>query len=180
MAGSREAGRSLGRRPTSLMAELTLAGEDHCGVGFVGGLDAFLSAHRAARLNHGAHTGLGGLLDAVSKWEERVGAHHGAFGVVADQTRLVHREERRVDPRHLSRANSNRRAFTAQDDCVRFHAADGAPGEAQIPPLALRGMALGNDAPFGCAAVARGPLLRQKSAAHALVVEGVLTPARAT
>jgi hypothetical protein len=54
------------------MEEETLAGEEHRHAVLVCGIDAFLIAHRASRLNHRCHTYLVRGIDAITEWEEGV------------------------------------------------------------------------------------------------------------
>src|SRR5258706_3840328 len=164
-------------QPSSLMAELTLTREHHRDIEFVSGLNHFLVAHRAARLDDRRDTGFSGLLDSVAKWEERIGAQHRALGVVTSDARLVHRKKSGVDSRHLTGADSDRGAVPRQNDGVRFDAANRAPGELKILQLRLCRRALRHDPPR-FTAIARCTFLREKTASHPLVVERVFPPLR--
>src|SRR5712671_4927767 len=164
-------------QPLSLMAELTLTREHHRDIEFVSGLNHFLVAHRAPRLDDRRNTGFSGLLDSVAKWEERIGAQHRALGVVTSDARLVHREKSGVDSRHLTSADADRGAIPRQNDGVRFYAANRAPRELKVLQLSLCRRALRHDPPR-FPSIARGTFLGEKTASHPLVVERVFPPLR--
>ena len=56
-----------------LVSEVADSGKEHCETKAVGGVDDFLVALRAARLNDGGGAGFGDFFDAVGKGKECVG-----------------------------------------------------------------------------------------------------------
>ena len=63
------------------MPEVAVAGEDHGHAGFVSGGDDFFVTDGSAGLDAGGGAGIDGGLEAVGKWEHRVGCNDAAFGV---------------------------------------------------------------------------------------------------
>ena len=90
--------------------------------------------------------------------------------------RLVDGEERRVHPRHLPRADPDRRLAFGEEDRVRLDRRHGGPGEPQIAPFYPGRFPFGHDLPRrlrGLAARVEA-VLHEEAAADALEVPGGL------
>src|SRR6478609_8368879 len=88
------------------MPKMTDAGKDHRHLAFIGGSDYFFIAHRTARLNRAAGTGIGRGKKPIRKWEKRVTSQRAALKREPRFLRFPDCNPRRIDARHLSGANS--------------------------------------------------------------------------
>jgi hypothetical protein len=90
----------------------------------------------------------------------------------------VHREKGRVQARHLTGSDADRRAAASEDDGVGLHARHRPPGEQEVGALLLRGHAPRHHLPRLRAHVRGGALLHEHAAPHALEVECAWRPPR--
>src|SRR5271170_4484345 len=104
------------------MPEMSRAREDHRDPGRVGGGDHFGVAQRAAGLDHGGRARLDRRDEPVGEGEERVGGYDRADGrrrpLSGRVLRLLRRDARGIDARHLARADANGGAVLGVDDRV--------------------------------------------------------------
>ena len=145
------------------------AGEYHGHAVFIGGGDGFLVAHRPTRLNDGADTGFGGLVDAIAEREEGVRGHHRALHFQPGVTGLDTGNARTVDAAHLPGADTDGHRVLAIDDRIGFHILADAPGEQQVFHFCLVGGAFGNDPGFVIQRKVR--LLHQQATVHAFEIQ---------
>src|SRR5579871_1854132 len=100
------------------MPECPAPREDHRDTVFVRCRNDFRVLDRPTRLHDSAYPGLHGLIHTVAKWEKGVRSQGGAASVVTRELRLVPRQERRVDPGHLTRTNPDRGTVLRDHDRV--------------------------------------------------------------
>mmetsp|Transcript_22708 Transcript_22708/g.63850 ORF Transcript_22708/g.63850 Transcript_22708/m.63850 type:complete len:218 (+) Transcript_22708:23-676(+) len=122
-----------------LVAEVSLAGDDHGDSEAISGVDDVLVSDRSPRLDDCGHTGLGGGLQTVGEGEEGVRGEHATRGLLA---RLADRQVHRIDPVGLSRADTHRSEVPHEHDGVRLDVLGRQPGEAEVRLLLWRGLLL--------------------------------------
>ena len=116
-----------------------------------------------------AHAGLEREPRAVREREERVGRERRAVEVVAELPRLLDRDPHRVDAAHLAGADADRPQVLGDHDRVRGDVLADAPGEEQVAPVGLAGLAADDDHPLAVLDVAVA-VLGEQAADHAPVV----------
>lgn len=62
----------VGIRPNFLVSKMSHTGKYHGNAMLIGGFDDFFITHRATGLDNALNASVGGVVDAVSKWEKGV------------------------------------------------------------------------------------------------------------
>ena len=110
------------------MFEVPHARKNHRQAVLVGGGYNFVVADRSAWLNYGRDSVARCFVDAVAKWEERIGREHRA----CHRKLRTHRANlHRINARHLSRSNAYRLVLACIDDRVGFRVLADRPREQQ-------------------------------------------------
>src|ERR1035441_5123044 len=124
---------------TSSVAEVTTIGCDHRRTGTVHGGHDLLVAHRPARLDDRAHSGLHRELGTVGEGEVGVGGERRAGERLGlEGACLLDRDPHSVHPAHLPGADPDRGATGRHHDRVGAHVAADPPREQHVPPLPPR------------------------------------------
>src|SRR6185437_4891713 len=138
------ASRSVTPQGGGLVAEVAASGEHHRRASRPNGLGDLVVALRAAGLDDPRHSGVECGLRAVGKGKERIGGEHGSLDVVTVLAGLVERDSHRVDAARLAPADADGRQVLDEDDRVRADVLADAPGEDEIAPAGLVGLAAGD------------------------------------
>ena len=102
------------------MSKVPHSGQHHGDVVFIGGVDDFLIAHRATGMDDRGDASRCCCVDTVAERKKGVGGHYRARH---DQTFVGGLDAGylgRLDPAHLSRANTDGLAMFAVDDGIRL------------------------------------------------------------
>jgi len=87
------------------MPKMTDAGKDHRHIALIGGGDYFFIAHRTARLNCTAGTGISRCKKPIRKWEKCITGEGAVLEGKARFLRFPDCDPRRIDARHLPGAD---------------------------------------------------------------------------
>ena len=129
------------------MPETTHPGEHHRHPVVVGGLDHVLVVDRAAGLDHGVDTGLGGGVDPVREREEGIRGHDRTFGCFAFGVALglLGGEFDGVDAGDLPHTEANSFGAGREGDPVGFDVFEGLPRKRHRFQLVVGRLAFGDD-----------------------------------
>src|SRR5690554_31536 len=149
------------------------AGEDHGDAVLVSGVDHFLVAHGAARLDHGGDAGRCRSIDVVLEREEGVRGHDRTLHFQAFVGGLDASDFGAVNAAHLACAHADGAAGFGVHDGIGFHVLGHFPGEQQVVQFLFGGLALGDYLHVFHGDHAQVTVLHQQAAGHALVVHGL-------
>src|SRR6266853_4111080 len=127
-----------GWKPALLVSEMPDRSEDHRHLAIVSGGDHFLVTNGAARLNRACCAGFGGGDQSVRERKKSVARDRTAFERKPSLVCFPNCYPRRIDPRHLTGANSKCPIPFRVYDCIRFHMFHYAPTEEHRVQFRLR------------------------------------------
>src|SRR5687767_6780084 len=121
------------------VAEVSHAGEDHRYSVLVGSLDDLFIADASPGLSDGRRTGGAELVDAVSKWEERIRCDDGTLQAVRV---LELADLHRVDAAHLAGSDRDYPIRMTEDDRIAANVLGDRPREGERRQLGVGGRTL--------------------------------------